>query len=228
MFGQNQILKQEFKPTLEVVQIFKSLQNGAPAIFIRLYGCNLRCWYCDVDFESFKKTMTLDEILNELEIQKVAFPGPTPLVVITGGEPFRQDIVPLVGQLVKHFTVQIETSGTLWIPTFEQFDDDPDVQVIVSPKTGSIDTRIGERAEAWKYIITDESIGEDGLPIMSTQHKGAVNKLARPMNGAPVFIQPCDEQNDTVNDWNHKLCYGMAMKFGYQVSLQLNKILGVE
>ena len=100
---------------LIVNEIFYSLQGeggrvGKPSIFIRLSKCNLRCSFCDTEFDSGKE-MTLDEILNEIAEFGCKW------IVWTGGEPTLQ----LTDEMVSFFKVRgflqaIETNGTRKVP----------------------------------------------------------------------------------------------------------------
>ena len=68
--------------------IFYSLQGegrntGRAAIFIRFAGCNLRCSFCDTQFNEYRE-MTDEQILNEIAQY------PSRFVVLTGGEPTLQ------------------------------------------------------------------------------------------------------------------------------------------
>ncbi|MDE3061294.1 MAG: 7-carboxy-7-deazaguanine synthase QueE, partial [Pseudomonadota bacterium] len=116
--------------SLAVKRIFPTLQGegpyaGHPAVFVRLGGCNLACAFCDTDFEGFA-TLAVNEIIGE--VKRLA-EGARRLVVITGGEPLRQNIVPLCEALLTEgFKVQIETNGTLARPLPEN------VEIVCSPK----------------------------------------------------------------------------------------------
>ena len=59
MFGGNVARKQVLDDgqQLWVQEVFYTLQGegpwtGHPSIFVRLAGCNLKCFWCDTDFES--------------------------------------------------------------------------------------------------------------------------------------------------------------------------------
>ena len=57
----------------KVNEIFYSLQGegvatGQPAVFIRFSGCNLKCSFCDTDFNEYR-TMTAEE--NILQVEKI-------------------------------------------------------------------------------------------------------------------------------------------------------------
>lgn len=105
--------------TLRVTEIFHSIQGestwaGAPCVFIRLSGCNLRCVWCDTTY-AFEggTTMTLEEVLAAVERYGAK------LVEITGGEPLAQKDCPELAQqlLDRGYTVLVETNGSLPIDT---------------------------------------------------------------------------------------------------------------
>ncbi|KAA6337088.1 7-carboxy-7-deazaguanine synthase [termite gut metagenome] len=73
---------------LNVKEIFYSLQGeggrqGEASIFIRLAGCNLKCNFCDTDFEGGTE-MNPDQILTAIR------PFPCRWIIWTGGEPTLQ------------------------------------------------------------------------------------------------------------------------------------------
>ena len=121
-FGNNPILAPKITDgkALDVQEIFATFQGegiftGFPAVFIRLGGCNLACKFCDTEFDSYQN-LSLEEII--LETKKLSENNKKRthnLIVITGGEPLRQNIIPLCEELIQDgFVVQIETNGTLY------------------------------------------------------------------------------------------------------------------
>lgn len=100
---------------LKLVEVYRSIQGestwaGAPCIFVRTTGCNLRCSWCDSTYTFYEGTWwTLPDLLAE-----VARLGPG-LVELTGGEPLLQPaIYPLMDRLLEAGrTVLLETSGSL-------------------------------------------------------------------------------------------------------------------
>lgn len=101
---------------LELSELFFSIQGessyaGAPCLFVRLTGCNLRCSYCDARYTYEEKgTATgLDEILAFVD-EHLDFP-----VEITGGEPLLQEnVYPLMEALLATgHTVLLETNGSI-------------------------------------------------------------------------------------------------------------------
>lgn len=228
MRGTNPIRQQDTGDgtTLWVQEIFHTLQGEGPfsgqrAVFVRLAGCNLRCYWCDTDFESSEWHPATDEILEKIEHLAPS----TKLVVITGGEPFRQNIALLVGRLLdQNYRVQIETNGTLWV----ELPESDNLFIIVSPKTEKLNSEIMKRASAYKYAISfrDEN-SEDGLPIASTQSKDTSAFLARPTNNVPVYVMPIEEDCNEVTTKNVQTAVNSAKEYGHTLTLQLHKVVGI-
>lgn len=208
---------------LEVKSIFSTLQGeglyaGVPSVFIRLGGCNLACDFCDTEFED-AAIMPLADIMQKIKDLSLNDSGVRvrKLVVITGGEPLRQNIVPLCEQLLDDgFAVQIETNGTLYRDLPERVD------IVCSPKnTGQGYMRVREdllrRISAFKFII---SAGSSDYNNVADVGQGEY--------GIPVFVQPMDEYDESKNAANTKLALELAHKHGYRLSLQTHKILGIE
>ena len=206
---------------LDVKEIFTTLQGegpfaGYPAVFVRLGGCNLACAFCDTDFEEFTN-YTLDILLAEIKAhaqedgQRVR-----PLVVITGGEPLRQNIVPLCGYLLEEgFEVQIETNGTLYQPLDER------VHIVCSPKISN-DRYAALRPDILPQLNTLKFLISASCPAYNT-----VPELGQSDHRIPVYLQPMDEYDEAKNKANRELALRLAMKHGYRLSLQQHKILGI-
>lgn len=223
MFGDNPVRKPESGDgsVLYVQEIFATFQGegpyvGWPAIFIRLGGCNLACEFCDTEFESFS-SMQLGDILSEADkLSGISSKLTHGLVVITGGEPFRQPIEKLCENLVdKGYKVQIETNGTLYRKL-------PDgVDIICSPKVSNgkyhnIRSDLLERISALKFIISD-----------GVSDYRQVGEVGQGEYDIPVYVQPMDEYNEEKNLKNMALAVDIAQKNGYRLSLQTHKIAGV-
>lgn len=111
----------------KVNEIFDSLQGeganvGKPVTFIRLSGCNLRCEWCDTKHEGYTN-LGVEEILEKA--------GETKSIIITGGEPMKQDLEPLLVAARKaQLWVGLETNGTYPLLSLRDFID----YITVSPK----------------------------------------------------------------------------------------------
>ena len=104
---------------LPLMELFHTLQGegfhtGKPATFIRLAGCDVGCFWCDVK-ESWDSD--LHPSISEDSIVNQALNYKTKFVVITGGEPTLHNLNGLVNKLKKeNFYTAIETAGTNPLP----------------------------------------------------------------------------------------------------------------
>ncbi|MFH0731312.1 MAG: 7-carboxy-7-deazaguanine synthase QueE [Candidatus Omnitrophota bacterium] len=99
----------------KIVEIFSSIQGegvyiGQAQTFVRFYGCNLSCGYCDErkknKFKEYSSEGLIASIVKENNI----------VVSFTGGEPllyadFLKEILPQLKK--KGFIIYLETNGTL-------------------------------------------------------------------------------------------------------------------
>lgn len=102
---------------LRIAEIYVSRQGegrwtGAPSVFLRTSGCNLRCWFCDTPFASWRPE---GDTLNVEQIVRRVLAYSEPDAVITGGEPL---IFPGISDICRHLRqsgrrVTIETAGTI-------------------------------------------------------------------------------------------------------------------
>jgi 7-carboxy-7-deazaguanine synthase len=214
--------------TLVVHSIFYTIQGegifaGHPAVFIRLAGCNLQCPGCDTDYLA-RTRMRPAEI--EGRVREIAPDAHRPLVVITGGEPFRQPIGTLCAFLLFcGYTVQIETNGTLYqhLPYGHE-----GLTIICSPKTGEVNSKLLPHIDAFKYVLRSNSIcPDDGLPLRVLGHPGKKVFRAPKEHPAIIYIQPEDEGNEGINKSNLEAVKASCLKHGHVLGLQLHKIIGV-
>lgn len=207
--------------TLQVVEIFGTLQGegpfvGQPAVFLRLGGCNLACAFCDTEFERFEP-MGLVALLEHIT-REAGVPRVRDLVVITGGEPLRQNIVPLCEALLAQgFRVQIETNGTLWRPLPEG------VNIVCSPKM--TDGRYHKlRPDMWARVDALKFIVSAADPSYRTV--GDVGQ-AEAGRAIPIYVQPMDEGDPAKNAANTAHALALAQANGYRLSMQMHKLWGI-
>jgi len=103
--------------TLEgkISEVFKSIQGegiyqGVDQVFVRFFGCNLKCNFCDTELDYYK-AKTTSELFNEID----SF-GDCHSLSITGGEPLLQ--IGFLKDLLKFLKerkqkIYLETNGTL-------------------------------------------------------------------------------------------------------------------
>lgn len=231
MFGKNPVAKNEVTGDGTELRVVGSapwytMQGegpfaGDPAVFIRLHGCPLRCFFCDTEFSNPDDPyVPVDDVIKAI---LDAAPPFCRLLVITGGEPVRQNLSVLISKMVDmNWIVQVETSGILWQECLKQ------AVIVCSPKTPVIQPMLYQWADAFKYVIqTGTNDPEDGLPVTNTQIEGGrPRRLARPRPGARVYLSPMDECNPEANARNQAEVASLAMKHGYRAGLQLHKVFG--
>ncbi len=103
---------------LKVCEVFFSIQGegpfvGFPTFFVRLFGCNLNCTWCDTNYA--KPPYKFKEVSIESIVKAWQKSCNSPYVTITGGEPLIQEGV---YQLMKDFlsfgaVVSLETNGSI-------------------------------------------------------------------------------------------------------------------
>jgi 7-carboxy-7-deazaguanine synthase len=205
------------RPTLEIVEIFPSIQGeglrqGEPTVFVRLAGCNLRCAFCDTK-RAWRpgRRLTVEEIVSR--VRDVRRPFAAAWVSITGGEPFLQDMRPLVRRLRNEgLKVQVETNGRRHYPLTLDW-------LTVSPKPPGYRTalELRRRAREVKLIVSRD------LDL------AVVARVRRSFPAAtPVILQP--ESNRL---WSRRQALALleaALAAGLRnirLGLQLHKILGL-
>jgi 7-carboxy-7-deazaguanine synthase len=236
MFGTNEVVSPFPKPNgrLLVNSIFYTIQGEGPdagctSVFLRLSKCNLRCYFCDTEFDKG------EELSAGMVCQKINdIRRGCKLVVITGGEPLLQNFLPVVNWCNSiGMAVSIETAGTLYLKRLEKFFA-PDRSIagnliVCSPKTPKLNERLIPLIGALKYVVCEDDNSDDGLPTMSTQQKGKEAPVFRPTPDmkCPIYVQALDACDPEQNKRNLAAAADAAMKHNYRLSVQLHKIAGL-
>ena len=179
------------KNVLQVHSIFYTIQGegpfcGKPALFIRLAGCVIQCPGCDTDYTSRRKHYHVTDLIDHC--QRTMYKGG--LIVITGGEPFRQDLSLFIPELTKRgFVVQVETNGMVPPSQGVHFSTDlhqpqGKAYIVCSPKDKVINEAILRACCCLKYVMGADDVGEDGLPntVLGRRLKGIVADLLHGFN----------------------------------------------
>lgn len=245
MYGQNIPAKRRTESDGFLVHsMFLTIQgegplSGSPALFVRFTGCNLRCGFCDTDFEAGKR-YSAEELDSEIARQ---LPLGIPYrIVLTGGEPMLQPLPSLLQLLYNRglkWQVDIETAGTAWPTGMENVA--YGVNIICSPKTPKVLPEVEKNTTAWKYVIRNGHVNVfDGLPAGNPQFvapsifgraSASTVDVFRPSTAVAkerIFVQPCDEGNAECNKGNMEAAIESSMLFGYRLSLQIHKIAGLQ
>lgn len=127
---------------MRVVEIFKSIEGegkraGLPCTFVRFFGCNLRCNYCDTPYGWDSKYEDEATEMSVDEIATAVFALGCPAVTLTGGEPLlqpREEFLDLITALSKKkYIINIESNGSLRLTCHSL----PTVFYTLDYKTGS-------------------------------------------------------------------------------------------
>ncbi len=192
-------------------EIFYSLQGegaqmGKPSIFIRLSKCNLRCSFCDTEFDSGVE-MTLDEIHQAIASY------PCKHIIWTGGEPTLQ----LTEQVIDYFKhlgyfQSIETNGTRRPPLGLDY-------ITCSPKKealGLLKKNFPDGVDEFRFPI-----GKDiDLPPAIEDLPPAHNYLV-----SPIFV---GDSWGEVDPEAVKLCVDYVLQHPeWRLSLQVHKLIHI-
>lgn len=197
---------------MRVNEIFYSLQGeghftGTPAVFLRLAGCNLNCWFCDTEFNDFTD-MSEEDIVHEVS------KFPSRYIVITGGEPTLQLTASLTQALHSAgFYIMMETNGTRALPSGCKVN-----WITCSPKRSNAST---EQLAAIRIEHIDE---------LKVVYEGPLHDMSVYDNiqATEYRLQPCSTDDDARNQsiLNATIQY-VQENPKWKLSLQTHKILGV-
>ena len=88
----------------------EGLYVGKPQVFIRFYGCNLACSFCDTKPENHE-IFTVDSLIDKIS----GFREPYHSISLTGGEPLLQ--ADFIVDFLRNFSeksIYLETNGVLY------------------------------------------------------------------------------------------------------------------
>lgn len=215
---------------MKLNSIFSSLQGegrfqGYPTDFVRFFGCNLKCSYCDTkqtlsgDSFYFDTPEAVAEKINKSDILDVC---------ITGGEPFCQpeELLKLL-KLLRCKRISVETNGS--------FELEPLYRAFSAENSGS---------ELW--FSTDWKTPSSGNPVFEEKNIGFlknsgagwikfvvgnkedldfIDEKLQLLEGVETYLSPVFENG---SEW-----FSLVEKFvkthkNIRLQLQLHKILGIE
>lgn len=197
---------------IQINDVFPTLQgeganSGRAALFIRLPFCNLKCTWCDTEFNSFK-AYTEEEILQKIRAYPVGF------AVITGGEPSMNKHVHLIIEMLKNenFEIAMESNGTFAPPSGVDW-------LTVSPKQQNkingeyfIHPEAFKKANEFKYVV-DESF------------KWSILDRHDLRDGRKYYLSP---EFNNLEDNTAKIISFIEKNPAWRLSLQTHKWLGIK
>ena len=204
-----------------VNDIFYTLQGeghntGRAAVFVRFAGCNLRCPFCDTEFDTFQP-------MNASQILQAIAPYPARFIVLTGGEPTLQVDEAFVDLLHQHgYEVAMESNGLR--PAPQNID-----WLTVSPKKSG-----EESVERGEWRVEGGERMPDELKLVFDEHTDpeAFLKNLKPQtsNLKPLlYLQPCDMGDAQRNAAIMERCIDYIKHHPqWRLSLQTHKLIGIE
>ena len=193
-----------------IVEIFHSVQGegyhaGIPHVFVRFGSCNLRCSWCDTDFDTYER-MTAIDILSEVmkfDCKRIIF---------TGGEPMLQDLWPLHRLLKRRgFTLSVESNGTIDIP--EGLLD----WICISPKD-----------QMYPNVAIRQTTGNEMKVVYCGQDLSMYDQLKQGFQN--LFLQPCyiDTESIESNGKSFQITEDVVKQNPeWRLSLQTHKWMGI-
>jgi 7-carboxy-7-deazaguanine synthase len=181
-----------------VVEIFGPTIQGEGCLvgkkvsFVRFWGCDYRCSFCDTkysyDNKNYKKMSSLD-IIKKIKKHR------TSTVVLTGGNPCIYDLTELIGVLKEEgFFVCVETQGSIFPIWLNDID-----LVVISPKPPSAKTKkfdvenFKAKSKFFKTFIIKPVVDINNKEDMKWL-ENLYDELGR---SVPFYIQLCTYENDT-------------------------------
>lgn len=176
----------------KITEVFSSLQGeglyfGEEQIFVRFFGCNLKCKFCDTPLDRFAEYEP-EELLQELKLYQN---GHHNTIAFTGGEPLLQKyFLKAILELTKKegYKNYLETNGILH-SALEDVIDDVDIVAMdlkLPSSTGLKDfwyhhrrfLEVASKKEVFLKMVICQSTNEEdlreGLRLIGEVNKGLI------------------------------------------------------
>jgi 7-carboxy-7-deazaguanine synthase len=205
--------------TLPVMEAFYTLQGeglyqGKAAYFIRLGGCDVGCFWCDVK-ESWDASVhpqkTVDAIIEEAKKEvssEQSAVNSKPIIVVTGGEPLLHNLDELTAQFqADNFRTHIETSGSSPLSGLWDW-------ICLSPKKFKEPLpEVFKAANELKVIVYNK-----------TDFKWAEENAAQVSPGCKLYLQP---EWSKQNEMTPLIIDYIKANPQWQLSLQVHKYINI-
>lgn len=187
-----------------ISEIFYSIQGegqtiGTPAVFLRMFGCNLFCPYCDTSYSHVSFTHEDRTSLNIQEVARRIKKYRSNTLVITGGEPLLQwdEIFKLCTTELAFLKQIIIETNALVVPHIEKVL--PQMYFVCSPKFYS--------KESWSIVSLMDFFGKYSIQSELKMLLEGPEDMSRALSiveriyatgdrlHRPVTFQPCIPRN---------------------------------
>jgi 7-carboxy-7-deazaguanine synthase len=179
---------------IPMVEIFETIEGegtraGFPTIFVRLFGCNLRCSWCDTKYsyppEEAGQVMAISEIIKEVRKYSSHY------ICLTGGEPllYGEHSLTLIKALLEIeslLDLHIETNGAIELGFFMERIDSPKVRYIMDfklPDSGEMERMLYSNfallrpVDELKFVIASDADFNIAVQVLE----------ANPTTALPLF-----------------------------------------
>lgn len=229
---------------MKVVEIFKSIEGegkraGYPCTFIRLFGCNLNCSYCDSRYACVEEKGSSDKPISDTpsimsipEIMERVKGFQIKRVTVTGGEPLiHPGIEKLLQALVEAgYEVNVETNGSQFPRRFPT--DSDECKVIKSSlRSGSLFYTMDWKCKSsgmedkMHINLVDELTTNDVLKFVvgSQEDMDGALKVIDQMTSKPhIFFSPVFKKIEPAAIVEYLKCHQL---FDCRVQLQMHKFI---
>ena len=220
----------------KISEVFKSIQGegvyqGIEQVFVRFFGCNLKCRFCDTKL-SFYKELTVEQALQEIESFGTGFHS----VSLTGGEPLLQ--VDFLKSLLKELKkrnviIYLETNGVLY-NEFRKIVDYIDIVAMdfKLPSSTGLDDFYLEHTKFLKLGLSKDIFVKAVITKSSEliDLKRTVEILLKFKKNIPLILQPNYFEWDEIlkEKIENFKSYCLEYLSDVRVIPQLHKILGIK
>lgn len=212
-------------------EVFLSIQGestgaGLPCVFIRLYGCNVKCTYCDQPQEKCDR----HKISVEHLVQKALSFG-CKNICVTGGEPLVQsdEVYQLITELAVDYgcKIAIETNGCVPIPDMPYHKNIKFIMDVKCPSSGVSKKNVLENLmflrpyDEVKFVIGDRK-DYDYMKEILLNYPTSAKILV-----SPVFLQISGNYVSLISKDLVKWLLEDKL-FNVRVQIQMHKIIDVK
>jgi 7-carboxy-7-deazaguanine synthase len=210
---------------VKVSEIFDSIQGegpyiGHPATFIRLYGCNMSCPWCDSGYAKTGKfkEVEVENIIERIKNKRIA--------VFTGGEPLLQ-YKALRKIWSTGTSLHLETNGSVSFGKYLGFD-----YASVSPKLHALNEEYLDTLTEWaraavympQYEISFKFVYESDDSWKAKLNSVLLNFKENDVNlkGLNIYMMP---EGQEFNRERYKECAEFCIDNGYILAPRLHTLI---
>ncbi len=213
---------------IPMVEIYETVEGegtraGFPTIFVRLFGCNLRCTWCDTTYSyppgKAEHHMTIGEIVEEVNGKRATH------LCLTGGEPLMYGersaaLVQALANIERLQDIHIETNGAIDLQPFVAEIDAAKVRYIM-------DYKLPDSGEGGRMVLSNLELlrQQDEVKFVIASERDFIEACAV-LDGhvikAQALFSPVWETMPPAKLVQLMLDRGLS---GVRLSLQLHKII---